>query len=149
LTKVTLFLVVVALYLGALAYRHPTEYGFIPPCRFHQITGLFCPGCGATRAVHFLLRGDWKTSLHYNPLVILLSPIILLLSAQWIYEIFRKRNVHYSFHAKFYLGIAIVIMAFFVLRNIPLTCFDILRPPPASVGVPPSCGRDALTQNGP
>ena len=129
LTKVTLFLAAVVFYLGMLAYRHPTEYGFIPPCQFHRWTGLFCPGCGATRAVHFLLRGDWKTSLHYNPMVLLFLPIILLLLAQWVYEIFHKQNVHYPLQAKFYLGIAIVIIAFFVLRNLPFPCFDILRPP--------------------
>ena len=23
----------------------------VPPCAFHKITGLYCPGCGGTRAV--------------------------------------------------------------------------------------------------
>ena len=125
----TLFFVAVVLYLGALAYRHPTEYGFLPPCQFHQWTGLFCPGCGATRAVHFLLRGDWKTSLHYNPMVLLFLPIVLFLLVQWVYEIFRKKFFIDSLHAKFYFGIAIVVLAFFILRNIPWPCFDVLRPP--------------------
>ena len=129
LTKVILLLVVAALYLGALAYRHPADYGFLPPCQFHEWTGLFCPGCGATRAVHFLLQGDWKTSLHYNPLVILFLPILLLLPGQWLYEIFYRKSIHYSLQAKFYLGLAIVVIVFFVLRNVPLTGFEILRPP--------------------
>ena len=124
-----LFFAVAVLYLGALAYRHPTEYGFLPPCQFHQWTGLFCPGCGATRAVHFLLQGDWKTSLQYNPMVLLFLPIVLLQLVQWLYEIFYKRNFIDLFQAKFYLGIAIVVLVFFFLRNIPLTCFDALRPP--------------------
>ena len=25
--------------------------GIIPPCLFHQVSGLYCPGCGGTRAV--------------------------------------------------------------------------------------------------
>ena len=120
---------VVALYLGALAYRHPSEYGVFPPCQFHEWTSLFCPGCGATRAVHFLLQGDWKASLHYNPLVIVFLPALLLLLGQWVYEIFYRKNVHYSLQAKFYLGLAVVVIAFFVLRNVPLAGFEILRPP--------------------
>ena len=120
---------VVAFYLGVLACRHPSEYGFLPPCQFHEWTGLFCPGCGTTRAVHFLLRGDWKISLHYNPLVILFLPVLLLLLFQWIYEIFHQKNFHFPFKAKLYLGIAIVVIVFFVLRNLPLAGFEILRPP--------------------
>ncbi|MCL2304448.1 MAG: DUF2752 domain-containing protein [Planctomycetaceae bacterium] len=128
MTKVTLFLAGIALYLGTLAYHHPSEYG-LPPCQFHRWTGLFCPGCGATRAVHFLLRGDWKTSLHYNPLVLLFLPILLLLLFQWFYEIIRQKNFHHPLKVKLYFGIVIVVILFFVFRNIPLTGFDILRPP--------------------
>lgn len=28
------------------------------PCIFHKLTGLYCPGCGGTRAVYWLLKGN-------------------------------------------------------------------------------------------
>ena len=40
------------------------------PCLFHEITGLYCPGCGGTRALVKLLQGDIRASLYYHPLVL-------------------------------------------------------------------------------
>lgn len=40
------------------------------PCVFHSLTGLYCPGCGGTRAVKCLLRGDLRMSFQYHPLVL-------------------------------------------------------------------------------
>ena len=35
----------------------PTRVGFLPPCPLHEFTGLWCPGCGSTRALHQLVHG--------------------------------------------------------------------------------------------
>lgn len=40
------------------------------PCLFHLLTGLYCPGCGGTRAVRALLHGEILLSLQYHPLVL-------------------------------------------------------------------------------
>lgn len=39
------------------------------PCLFHLLTGLYCPGCGGTRAVWYLLHGQILKSIQYHPLV--------------------------------------------------------------------------------
>lgn len=40
------------------------------PCAFHSVTGLYCPGCGGTRAVRALLRGDiWQSFINYPPFI--------------------------------------------------------------------------------
>jgi hypothetical protein len=41
---------------------------FVPPCPFHALTGLPCVGCGTTRAVVALARGDVLGALAFNPL---------------------------------------------------------------------------------
>jgi hypothetical protein len=41
---------------------------WIPPCPFHALTGLPCVGCGTTRALVALSRGDVPAALAWNPL---------------------------------------------------------------------------------
>ncbi len=36
------------------------------PCVFHLVTGFKCPGCGNTRAVLALMRGEILAALRYN-----------------------------------------------------------------------------------
>lgn len=56
---------------------------------FHMLTGLYCPGCGGTRAVRSLLKGDLWMSFRYHPLVlytvfaILLEVILRMASKVW------------------------------------------------------------------
>ena len=54
----------------------PMRAGFFPPCPFHLITGLQCPGCGATRALHHLLHGDVAGAFHLNAMLIIASPLL-------------------------------------------------------------------------
>lgn len=60
---------------------HPNDVQFIPPCPWFTATGLRCPGCGVTRAVHFIMRGDIWTALSHNPLVVFVLPLTMY----WIY----------------------------------------------------------------
>lgn len=39
------------------------------PCLFHRITGLFCPGCGGTRAFTALLQGHFISCFLFHPFV--------------------------------------------------------------------------------
>lgn len=43
---------------------------FRMPCLFQMMTGLYCPGCGGTRAVRALLSGHPVLSFLYHPLVL-------------------------------------------------------------------------------
>ena len=44
---------------GAAGSRYPS-------CVFHQMTGLWCPGCGLTRGTYQLLHGHVGAALGYN-----------------------------------------------------------------------------------
>lgn len=46
------------------------------PTRF--FTGICCPGCGMTRAVIHLAKGDIKGAIYYHPLVFTLPIIVIL-----------------------------------------------------------------------
>jgi hypothetical protein len=43
---------------------------FFPACLFHKVTGLYCPGCGGTRAFVYLIHGHPLLSLWYHPFVL-------------------------------------------------------------------------------
>ena len=51
------------------------------PCLFHLFTGFYCPGCGGTRAILLLLKGDVAGSLKYHPFVFY---VVLVLAAELV-----------------------------------------------------------------
>ena len=69
---------VLAAVVFVYAMFDPSDSLYWPKCPFHLLTGLECPGCGSQRALHCLLTGDLAGALHYNFLVTLAIPYILL-----------------------------------------------------------------------
>jgi hypothetical protein len=63
---------------AVMLYRFPPEqYNFYPQCPVFRYLHVYCPGCGATRALAALLHGRIAEALHYNALVVMLVPILL------------------------------------------------------------------------
>ena len=48
---------------------------FTLPCVFYTVFGLYCPGCGGTRAIVALLHGNLLQSLWYHPVVLYVAVI--------------------------------------------------------------------------
>ena len=68
--------------MSATLYVFPPETNaFYPQCPFHALTGLLCPGCGATRALAALVHGHLAEAMHWNGLVVLLLPGLALCGA--------------------------------------------------------------------
>jgi hypothetical protein len=128
---VVLFLgtVVTVGFLELLAFKHPSDYGVIPPCPFHAVMGLYCPGCGSMRATHYLMTGHPVTSLRYNPLVLLIVPLLVFSVLRWLGTTFMHREIPFPFQTVVYWAVVIVFLLFFLVRNIPLELLDVLRPP--------------------
>ena len=40
-------------------------------CPINELLGIVCPGCGTTRAFLSILKLDFNTALHLNPLFVL------------------------------------------------------------------------------
>ncbi|WP_209972330.1 DUF2752 domain-containing protein [Paenibacillus eucommiae] len=89
------------------------------PCVFHEVTGLYCPGCGITRAALSLLRLDFVQAFRYNPLVFILLPLYV------IYFIAKKKQMRLVSNGIMTIML-ILTLAFGLLRNIPM--FDWLAP---------------------
>ena len=79
---------------------NPSTSRWFPVCLFYEVTGLACPGCGATRGMHALLNGDFVGALDYNAMLIIIVPALvyaaLKLVPEGIVESCRKEleNMH-------------------------------------------------------
>ena len=49
----------------------PEQYAFYPACPIYSYFHVECPGCGATRALAALLRGDIRQAILDNALFVL------------------------------------------------------------------------------
>ena len=115
-----LFVVLAVLLLGLLWWFDPAETN-VPLCTFHTLTGLDCPGCGATRATHELLHGRLLAALHYNALWIFSLPLTayLVISEMRVLACHRPLPGDLPRRVWFWLAITTVAIIFFVVRNLP------------------------------
>ena len=104
---------------AGVLYRFPPErYDFYPQCPVFRYLHVYCPGCGATRALAALLHGRIAEAFHYNALVVLLVPVLLayFAAAYWKArgdEVFTWPRVP----ALALTALLVVSAAFGVLRN--------------------------------
>ena len=104
--------------IGVLLFFDPRKEAWFPKCAFFQITHLYCPGCGNTRALYHLVHGDFLQSIRNNCLLI---PVIVTLIILLIFpRLTIEKTVCYT--------VLIITILFFVLRNIPFFPFTLLAP---------------------
>ena len=75
------------LALAYLVWRYGLGMPTVSRCWVWEHWGVYCPGCGGTRAVICLLHGDILRSLLYHPFV---------LYGTVIYSFFMVSNILYS-----------------------------------------------------
>jgi len=61
----------------------PPEGAGFAVCALRRFTGLPCPGCGMTRALAHLAKGEWSAALRDHPLAPLLAAELALSWAAW------------------------------------------------------------------
>lgn len=101
------------------------------PCPLNAVTGLYCPGCGNTRALHSLVHLDFIGMLNYN----LLFPFVFvilgwLLTGEYLNLLLGRRVLWLPKRVSpVLIGLACVALAAFtILRNVPVYPFTILAP---------------------
>lgn len=83
----------------------------IPECVVYKTFGIYCPGCGATRAVYSLYNGEILKSIYYNPIILYLVVIDLwYLITEGIAKILKKENKFFVKNIKIYLYLALIIL---------------------------------------
>lgn len=95
----------------------------LPQCPVHALSGLSCPGCGATRALHAIAGGDVVQALNHNAFFVV---AVALLTWSWVVYVVRAfaPNTHlkikspFTYHKLWWVG-ALAIGVFTVTRNLP------------------------------
>jgi len=129
-----LWVILAVLLLGAaclLLYRNgPGGTPFLPGCLFRKLTGLNCPGCGMTRATYATLHGDLGRAFRLNPLGMILLPIALLGISLEVAGWVGGKPLPFTFKLKRNWGwiLLYLILAYWVLRNLPWWPFTLLAP---------------------
>lgn len=98
-----------------------------PACLFNKMTGLFCPACGLTRALHALVHFDLARAIRMNAFFIFSAPLFGVL----IWRLFRplpswlEKGMR-PFVSPWFWVVAIPL--FGILRNLPWYPFYLLAP---------------------
>lgn len=112
-------------------FNPATQKNLFFACPLNQATGLYCPGCGNTRALHALVHLDLIGMLNYN----LLFPFVFLilgwlLAGEYLNLLLGHRVLWLPKRVPAILLIlfCFVVTAFTILRNVPVYPFTILAP---------------------
>jgi hypothetical protein len=109
----------------------PTEDSLYPRCPFHALTGLHCPGCGTARCLHALLHGELAQAAAYNIFALVCLPFLGCWAARRAYGLARRRPVRGWLLPAWSLRLLLaLVVAYWVLRNVPVTPFTLLAPHP-------------------
>jgi hypothetical protein len=124
-------LLTLALVAFLLREGGPAGMRWLPGCLFHDFTGLSCPGCGMTRAVHATLHGRLGEAFRFNPVGMILLPVAAVGVAIEILSWVLGRPLPFRLRvgvtgAWILVG---VVIAFWIVRNIPAWPFTLLAPP--------------------
>jgi hypothetical protein len=111
----------------------PSRYAVYPQCWFYRTTGLYCAGCGATRALYALLHGRGLEALHDNALFVAALPLIVLLAGSYLREAWAKnawpeRQVNPRLLLPIGGAVLLLMLLFTLARNLPGWPFDLLKP---------------------
>ena len=90
---------------------------YIPECPFYRQLHWPCPGCGNTRSVIALTRGDILGAMHFNITPIVVGVILFLLYVELVGYLFGKKIRLVSRKTYFPVLIVILMAAYYVLRN--------------------------------
>ena len=114
------------LFLASVLWTKKT-----PPCFFWELTGLYCFGCGAGRCLLALLRFDIYAAFRFHPLLILLLPFMAYYFCKLYFAFLIGRDLFPLPEIKgraFGIAVLVAVIAFGVLRNIPVFPFTLLAP---------------------
>ena len=121
----------VLLVAGVFLHFSPVDLtDIVPGCLLYRLTGLYCPGCGATRALSAFLHGHPIRSFLYHPVVDYVAALYLwFLLSQTIERISHGRIAIGMKYRDRYLWIVLAVLILHCLiRNVLKMTMQITSP---------------------
>ena len=120
----------VAAGVYTLAAVPPTADSYYPRCQLHSMTGLHCPGCGTTRALHAALNGRFAQALSFNGLAFVVLPVVgwSLGRSLWSWACDRPPPPSRPGYGRWIWVLGVLLIVYGVARNLPWYPFTLLAP---------------------
>ena len=116
-----------ALGAAGIIYYIFASHGHSLPCVFYEITGLYCPGCGATRMCRHFAKLELAQGFRSNQGTTIILPFLIAVALRSLYCYIRYGKKAHDKWINIGAIICVAVMCIFgVMRNIPF--FDFLRP---------------------
>ena len=107
--------------LGLVFAADPaTSNGYLR-CPLHEMTGLWCPGCGVTRATHKAVHGDVIGALGTNLFLPVFAVLAVAAWLTWFLPTIDRRPPAFVTRAPASMWVVLggSLLLFAVLRNLP------------------------------
>ena len=115
-----------ALAAAFLLWKYGLDAPAISGCWVLEHFGVYCPGCGGTRAVEALGRGEILRSLYFHPAVPVLSALFgVYLVSQTIWRLRGRKGWALRFNPRWPAMLVGLFLANCALRNLLLLGFGI------------------------
>ena len=120
-------LVPIVLIGGLLFFK---TYGSPIPCVFYELTGFYCAGCGATRALDALVHFRISDAVGHNVFFVIALPVVAYyFLKRYIAFVFGKDVLPFpTVSLKTTNVIFVIILLFMIARNIPVYPLTLLAP---------------------
>lgn len=115
--EIILAVTILILLLSIIYISYLREILVIPKCIIYEKFGIYCLGCGCTRAVYSLYNGNILKSIYYNPLIVYIILIVLgYLITEGIAKITKKENkiMTKNINVYIFIGLALLIINWIV-----------------------------------
>lgn len=101
----------------------------LPPCSLYSMTGLYCPGCGGTRACYALAQGRILKSIILHPLVLYLAAGYVIYMLSHLLDILTRGKIRGCYFCPYYwyIGVGILLVQFVVKNLALLAGYDMLK----------------------
>lgn len=119
---------VAAIGAGMWFANPTTPGGVIPPCPSNALLHINCPGCGLSRAVDSLLHADVGAALQYNAVGVVALALLAVVFVQYTVSLWRNKPMRRWLDDRHVPTVIVtVLLAWFVIRNIPVEPFSSLK----------------------
>ncbi len=92
----------------------------IPPCFLYKTFGILCPACGGTRCVTNFMLGNFQESFFYHPIFFMTIVYLIIVNFIYLLNVITKKEIAVNLYpkAKFWIFFSVILVVFFLVRNI-------------------------------